>query len=324
MSNNLADKKVLLVGAGYMAVEYLKVLNSLNVPCTVVGRSIDSAKDCKEKTGVEVVIGGLESYICGCGEFLSSAIVAVGVEQLANVTKMLLQNGVKKILVEKPGGLDQNEISSVFEETKKQNAEVYIAYNRRFYSSTQKAKEIIDDDGGVTSFNFEFTEWSHQIINMETAPGVKENWLLANSSHVVDLAFFLGGEPKEISCYVAGGLSWHPSASIFAGAGTTKSGVLFSYQANWEAPGRWGAEILTKKHRLVFRPLEKLQIQKIGSVNIEFMEINDKLDIDFKPGLYDQVESFLKGHTVNLCTIGEQCEMTKVYNEMANYTVHDK
>ena len=42
-------------------------------------------------------------------------------------------------------------------------------------------KEIIAEDNGVTSFNFEFTEWSHEIEKLEKAPGVKENWFLANS-----------------------------------------------------------------------------------------------------------------------------------------------
>ena len=31
--------------------------------------------------------------------------------------------------------------------------------------------------------------------------------------HVVDLAFFLGGKPEEISTFISGSLDWHPSAS---------------------------------------------------------------------------------------------------------------
>ena len=65
--------------------------------------------------------------------------------------------------------------------------------------------------------------------------------------HVVDLAFYLCGKPDEISCYTTGGLNWHSAASVFAGAGITKKNVLFSYNANWGAPGRWGVEIMTKK-----------------------------------------------------------------------------
>ena len=40
-------------------------------------------------------------------------------------------------------------------------------------------------------------------------------------------------------------------AALVAGAGVTENGALFSYHANWEAPGRWSVEIMTKKRRLM-------------------------------------------------------------------------
>lgn len=98
---------------------------------------------------------------------------------------------------------------------------------------------------------------------------------------------------------------WHPQASIFAGAGTTENGALFSYQANWEAPGRWSVEILTKKHRLIFKPLEKLLMQKIGSVETEFLTIDDELDTEFKPGLYEQTKRFYERKVSDLCDVSE-------------------
>ena len=300
--------KLWLIGAGEMSVDYIKVLNALNVEYEVISRGEGSAQECTWKTGVPVMCGGVDAYLGDCAELPGSAIVAVGVEELANVTRSLLRSGVKKLLVEKPGGIDRDEILSVCEETKKCGGDVYIAYNRRFYASVRKAQEIIRDDGGVTSFSFEFTEWSHQIADLEKAPGIKENWLLANSSHVIDLAFFLGGKPKTMSCYKTGGLDWHPSGSIYAGAGVSVNGALFSYQANWEAPGRWGVEILTKKHRLIFRPLEKLQLQKIGSVNIEEVPIDDDLDCTFKPGLFLQTKTFIEGGESNMLGIEEQLE----------------
>jgi predicted dehydrogenase len=296
-----------------MAIDYVKVLDALKVSYQVIGRGLESAKECEEKTGVKVVIGGLERHVSDCKDFPSTVIVAVGVEQLANVVIMLLQNDVKKILVEKPGGLNADEIRSVAEETKKKNAEVYVAYNRRFFASTLKAQEIIREDGGVRSFHFEFTEWSHEIVKIKKAPGVKGNWLLANSSHVIDLAFFLGGKPKEISCYIGGELDWHPSGSIFTGAGISESGSLFSYQADWGAPGRWSVEVLTKEHRLIFRPLEKLQVQKIGEVAINEVAIDDNLDRTFKPGLFRQVEAFTDGDLSNLIRIEDQLDILKYY-----------
>lgn len=307
------NSELWLVGAGEMSVDYIKVLNELNVKYEVIGRGERSAKECTGKTGVPVICGGIETYLPDCGELPGSAIVAVGIEELASVTRSLLRSGVKKILVEKPGGIDKYEIHSVFEEAERSRADVYVAYNRRFYSSVKKAQEIIQDDGGVTSFNFEFTEWSHQIVDLEKAPGVKENWLFANSSHVIDLAFFLGGRPREMTCYKSGGLNWHPSGSIYAGAGISETGSLFSYQANWEAPGRWGVEVLTRKHRFIFRPLEKLQVQDTGSVAIQEVPIDDDLDTRFKPGLYAQVKAFMDGDSLRLVAVSEHCRNVEYY-----------
>lgn len=131
------------------------------------------------------------------------------------------------------------------------------------------------------------------------------------------MAFHLGGRPTRWSAYASGGLPWHPLASVFSGAGETDQGALFSYQANWEAPGRWGVEILTQQHRLIFRPMEKLQVQKIGSVAIEPVLLPHDLDERFKPGLYKQAQAFLGlAPADHLPTIDQQVEMLPVYMRM--------
>jgi len=312
MSDYLKVKNIWLIGAGYMAIEYSKVLQKMNMPFKVVGRGVKSAVEFKKKTGVAVQTSGIKNFLEQTEELPFAAIVALSVENLATATLLLLRRGIKRILVEKPAGLNLEELEELNREANKQKADVFVAYNRRFYASTLKAKEIINEDGGVTSFNFEFTEWSHIIKDLKKPDVVKKKWFLANSTHVVDLAFFLGGVPKKIKCYTTGGLSWHPSASIFCGAGITKQGSLFSYHSNWEAPGRWGVEILTKNHRLILRPLEDLYIQKIGSLISEKVIFDDSLDHKFKPGLYMQVETFFK-YPLNsyLCRLNDHYLMTK-------------
>lgn len=308
-----------LIGAGGMAVDYIKVLQALGKSFTVIGRSKESATACKKATGCEVIAGGLTDYLSRNPALPSHAIVAVGVEMLCETTLQLLDYGVRNILVEKPAGMNISEIEKIYLRSTEKKASVIVAYNRRFYTAALKALEIAEEDGGITSFNFEFTEWAHTIEPLKKGDGVKEKWFLANSTHVVDLAFYLGGRPKEISTFISGKLNWHPSASVFSGAGISEKGALFSYQANWESAGRWSVELLTKRHRLIFRPMEKLQIQNKGSVETEFVSIDDKLDIDFKPGLYRQVDAFIHGNTKEFCTIEEQCNNCKIYNKIAGY-----
>ena len=248
-----------------------------------------------------------------------TAIIAVGIDRLSACTLMLIQHDTKQILVEKPGGLLTKELESVRKLAKKYGSQVFVAYNRRFFASTLKAKEIIQEDGGVTSFNFEFTEWSHEIRSLSKPREIKERWFIANSSHVADLAFFLGGGPKHLKCFTSGQMDWHHSASVFSGAGVSENGSLFSYQANWDAPGRWGVEILTRNHRLILRPLEQLHLQKKGSTLIEKVEIDDALDITFKPGFYKQVKAFLKNETTAMMPLEKQLMMLTLYNKMGGY-----
>jgi predicted dehydrogenase len=315
MSGNIR-KKVLLIGAGQMAVDHFNVLMALNCHITVIGRSEGSAKTFGEKTGYKIEHLSLSGFLDTYKEEFDGAVIAVGMEQLAGTTAALLKHGIKNILVEKPAGMDTSEIRELAELAQSSKANVLVAYNRRFYSSVLKAKEIIDADGGVSSFNFEFTEWSHTIEPLKKYPGIKENWLLANSSHVIDLAFYLGGKPSEISCFASGKLSWHEH-SVFSGAGVAENGALFSYCANWDAPGRWGVEILTKNSRLILRPLEGLLLQQKGSVAILPVELENANDQNYKPGLFLQSKNFLEGNISSFKTIGEQAEMAELYSRIA-------
>ena len=130
----------------------------------------------------------------------------------------------------------------------------------------------------------------------------------------------MGGKPNEICSFTNGNLDWHPSASVFSGAGKSDKNALFSYHANWESAGRWSVEVLTKEHRLILRPMEKLQIQKRGTIVQEFDEsIDYSLDEKFKPGLYLQTKNFLENNFEFMCTIKEQEAFLNTYNQMANY-----
>lgn len=314
------NDKIWLVGAGYMGCEYVKVLAALKLPYTVIGRGEETAAACEAKTGCTVVHGGLKAFLETHPEPAGKAIVTSHADALASHTLALITHGVKDILVEKPGALSRKELERVMQAATAAGASVYIGYNRRCFASVQKAKELIVEDGGITSFCFEFTELGRQIAGLAHKPCIKERWFLANSTHVVDLAFHLGGEPMRLESITSGSCAWHPSAAIFAGSGVTGTGALFSYMSNWESAGRWGLEICTKERRLIFRPMEKLQVQMIGTFIADFVELDDRLDTAFKPGLYLQVEKFVRGPRTDLCTLEEQMRRLAFYNKIANYT----
>jgi predicted dehydrogenase len=310
MSNNLSERKsVLLIGTGPMAVAYAAVLKSLPVDLVVIGRGSESAALFENQVGLIPITGGLQKYLTSNTIDQSTFVInATGPESLMPSLKLLLDAGARNILVEKPAALSIEELAENKHYFEQKTAQIFVAYNRRFYASVRRAKELIDEDHGLLSVNFEFTEWAHKIEAINKAPGVKENWFFANSTHVIDLAFFFAGMPKEFGCYSSKGeLKWHPKTN-FAGAGITEKDVLFSYLANWESAGRWSVELLTNRRRFFLKPLEGLSVQMRGSMVVENVLFDDSLDQTYKPGVYLQTLAFLEGDDTRLLSLKQHIE----------------
>ena len=310
-----------------MAQAYAAVLQAQGVSFQVIGRSHASAEAFNQATGLSVYEGGLEVALASL-PVPQQAIVAVGVEQLAITARQLLAAGCQRLLLEKPGALTLSCLEDLQAVAKARVAQVFIAYNRRFYASVQQLREQVVADGGITSVVFEFTEWSHRLSDLRKAPGVMEHWLLANSTHVIDLAFHLIGLPAEGQwhAWTGGSLNWHPAAARFHGAGVSVRNVPFSYQADWEAPGRWGLELLTRQNRYLLRPMESLQAISLGSLEPKLIDLDDSLDSQYKPGLFRQCEAFLSqkldsGQSAHLCTLQEQLEACRIYYRIAGYAL---
>ena len=318
-SLDVRESVILLVGCGPMAVSYARVLVDMGVDFVAVCRSARSAQAFKDAVGRDAVSGGVEDFLRSSHQRIAMAFVAVDVFSLASVCSNLIAHNVKKILVEKPGAYCLSELIKLNKLAEEAGAQLYVAYNRRFYASVEAAKKYILEDGGVTSFSFEVSEWGWRVSEVSNHPAVKENWFLANTSHVVDLAFYLGGQPREIDCRRSGSLAWHPASSIFAGSGVSHSGALFSYSGNWVAPGRWGLEVLTTKRRLVFRPLETLKIQNVGSMDLIDDVFDDLLDKKYKPGLYVQLSKFIHSDMSSFSVLSEHVKLATIYAEMAGY-----
>lgn len=294
MSDNISGKDVWLIGAGPMSIDHAKVLQHVGVTPTVIGRGEQSAKNFEEATGLQVQLGGIDTYL---EKVLPTSktyiIIATGTEGLMPTLLKFKNLDFHRILIEKPAAISIEELLAHREDLLLIQEKVFVAYNRRFYPSVAKALELIAEDGGLQSMHFEFTEWSHKIEPLAKAPGVKENWFFANSTHVVDLAFFIAGQPKEWQAYSKKGtLTWHEK-SFFSGAGITENEVLFSYHSNWESAGRWGLELMTAKRKILLKPMEEVKMVERGTIAERSVELASEVHFQFKPGLLGQLEAFL-------------------------------
>lgn len=303
-----------VIGNGRMSQEYQRVLIGLQIKFLVICRS-------KDKMHNELGNYYFDGVDCALLEFQapSHAIVAVDIENLYGITCKLLDAGVKNILIEKPGSLYFHDLISLKEKSKAIHASIFIGYNRRHYASVQKCLEIIQEDDGVKSVKFDFTEVSSEITELELSNSVKNLWIIANSSHVLDLVFFMCGLPTTLYSSISGHIDWHPTGSKFGGVGFINSDILFSYFADWESPGRWGIELNTKKHKFILQPLEELKIMDLQSFEIKGVKLNDYYDKVYKPGIYAQTLNFMSNSSTNMCTLDEQINRYKIFSKIANY-----
>ena len=309
---------LLVVGAGPMGSAYVPILKTLGVDFAVVGRGITSASRLQDKYRVTVHTGGLKHYLCGRSAPYS-AIVAVPIEQLAACTEALALAGTKRILVEKPGALGTGDLSQLMTSLARTQARVWIGYNRRFLQSVLAARSMINEDGGVTSFFFEFSEWVDRVLASSASSQVKERWVVANSSHVIDLAFHLGGLPALLATWTEGSLIWHRSGERFTGAGSTEGGALFSYRSDWSSPGRWKLELNTSRRRLLLSPLEEVYEMRSGSGSFKLVAVNNEIDRKFKPGLFCQTKAFIEGDRDLMCSIKDQSRQMPLFEKIAGY-----
>jgi predicted dehydrogenase len=314
--------RVLVVGSGFMASEYLKVLSALECDVVIVGRGEEKITILRSiYPQFTYFAGGLDGFLKNSGEVPNYAINTTNIDQLKVTSCLLIEKGIKNILVEKPGDTSVEGLKEIQDSASENSSLVFIAYNRRFYASVLQLKNEVELDGGVKSVHFEFTEWLHTINPELFSEQALNRWMISNSSHVIDTAFALIGKPSVLNAIVSGQniISWHPSGCLFTGSGLSEQGIPFTYHSNWKAPGRWAIEINTERRKFYLKPMEKLQVQLLGSVQIEDFSINDQLDQDFKPGLYLQTKTFLNCEFEKLVNLNEQLKMTEVYNKIGGY-----
>lgn len=311
------NPEILLLGAGEMADRYIKSLKTLGVPAgniLVLGRSRKRADDFSLRHGVTCVHGGIKAL--KDLPIAKTAIVAVSLEQLYESTLALLEKGYKYILLEKPGALYRKELINIAQRSSHQGAQIFIGFNRRFYSSVSNVQSMISQDHGALSCFFDFTEIEAHVrqsaIDKNLGQEVLSRWGLVNSLHIIDLAFFLGGKPQRWEHHHGGELSWHPNAGIFCGSGITERNVFFSYLSTWQGAGRWGIELTTRERKLILRPIETLVVQKKGQFQLETYMPASAQEI-IEESIVGQVEAVLNCCAGNpadprLCSIEEAIE----------------
>jgi predicted dehydrogenase len=122
-------------------------------------------------------------------------------------------------------------------------------------------------------------------------PLVVENWMYANSIHIIDyLRIFCRGSVENVENVV----KWSPLDPRFVVAKVTfSSGDIGIYQAVWNAPGPWSVAVNTQSKRWEMRPLEQACVQTYKDRRSETIPTHE-WDTKFKPGIRLQAEEVVR------------------------------
>lgn len=312
----MKTQHILLFGTSLMAGHYAAVLKSLQQEVVVVGRDVQRLTDFAKRWGF-LPINRESKDLAVYVRDAQLIIIASAIESLSEVMNYCLEAGATRILVEKPGALNLDDLENI--QKLYPNAEVKIAYNRRYYNSLLSLRDHIKDDGGVLGCCFDFTDREKDILLSTKDVSVISKWGWANSSHVIDTAFYLIGLPTTLVSFQQGGYSQHPNGNMFSGAG--KSGdIVFSYMAGWASGGRWLVDIMTTKGRYRLSPMEQLQFCAKNQFEWQECPPKDQDDSQFKPGLYKMVVAALSEEGATLLpNIQEQILLGKIINKIFKY-----
>ena len=309
--------KILLIGAGEIAQEYVKTLLAMGISeIHILSRTEASAIKLCDKYSLEKAYGGGDETLDTIIDKFDAFIIATPIESLLPYLKKLTIAGKEKVLVEKPVSLSSYELNKFIAEFPKCSADV--ALNRLYFPSVQEMKKISEQQI-ITSVEFSFTEWIHRIDTEKFSDVELQRWGISNCIHVIATVFNIAGLPDKISTYVSNRnkIDWHSSGTVFTGAGITQAGIPFSYNSDWSSAGRWSITIRTTSGSYHFSPMEGMNYCPKGSITIE--NIVPVWESDIKCGFQPMLKAWLEGDKRSLVSIAELKKYIDVIETIFKY-----
>lgn len=190
------------------------------------------------------------------------------------------------VLVEKPAGYRLSDAEAIALAARERNRRVFVALNRRFLSSTLRARAEVDAINGTRFIKVQDQQNLKQAREMGKPAEVIANWMFANAIHTIDyLRMFGRGRVLRVDPVLA----WNPERpGIVVVRVEFESGDIGLYEGIWNGPGPWAVSVTTGHYRWEMRPLEQLETQVLGERPVR-MEA-DARDRDFKPGFRLQAQ----------------------------------
>ncbi|MAU63818.1 MAG: oxidoreductase [Flavobacteriaceae bacterium] len=288
-SKNMRKIKIAFIGAGNMTTEHIKCFyDEKNVELTgIFSRTRIRSESLSKLFNIK--------YVCDSVEELynktKADLVIVCVPILMN--KIICFEVFKypwMSLIEKPVGYNYSEAKEILLEQKKQEANSFVALNRRHYNSTTVAYNDFENIDGVRIVQIQDQEDLLLAQKANHPKLVLKNWMYANSIHLIDyLSVFCRGEVISVDNTIP----WSNKLFYVLSKIQYSSGDIGIYQCIWNGPGPWSVSISSLERRYEIRPLEKGFFQEKNSRIINEIDVSE-WDKNYKPGLRMQAYQAIK------------------------------
>jgi predicted dehydrogenase len=306
---------IAVIGAGYMAEEHIKAFSDIP-EVSIVGiysRTQERSDNLAKKHGIVKVYDSIRSLYEGT----QADLVIIAVPELS--VNAVCKEAFKypwQALIEKPVGYNLQDAEDIATAADNAGRQSYVALNRRHYSSTRAVLAEIDKLAGQRFV--QVMDQENPIIALEGGqpPLVVDNWMYANSIHIIDyLCVFCRGEVITVDHVI----KWDPQDPRFVMTKVNySSGDIGVYQAIWNGPGPWGVTVSTQAKRWEMRPLEQAASQVYKSRKSEPLPVHE-WDTKFKPGLRLQAEETIKalrGEKHSLPTLADGINTMKLVSKI--------
>lgn len=305
--------KVAVIGAGYMAAAHIKAFADIPEVALlgIHSRTRARAEVLAQMHGISQVFDSVDALYAGT----QADLVVIAVPELS-VNKVCMEAFAHpwQAVIEKPVGYNLSDAQEINAAAYRAGRKAYVALNRRHYSSTRAVAKAMEDVKGQRFVQVFDQENPIAALESGRPPLVVENWMYANSIHIIDyLCMFCRGEVTGVDHVI----QWDPNDPCFV---LTKiqysSGDIGVYQAIWNGPGPWGVTITTQAKRWEMRPLEQASSQLYKSRVSEPIPVHS-WDTQFKAGLRQQAEEAVKavrGEANSLPTLADGIATMKLVN----------
>jgi predicted dehydrogenase len=302
---------VAIVGAGYMAREHVRAFQ--DVPDVQIVGIHSRTRARAEELAAQFNIPAVCDLVSELYDITQADLVVVTVPELAmNAVSRACFEYPWVILLEKPAGYNLSDAEDIEAAARARNRRVFVALNRRHYSSTRTVLSDLKALSGLRFIRVQDQEDQISALQAGQPKRVVDNWMYANSIHVIDYFLMLG---RGKICAVEQIIPWTPDEPRYVVAKVSfDSGDVGLYEGIWNGPGPWAVSVNTPEKRWEMRPLEQAAFQIAGQRKLEVVE-SHPWDTQFKPGLRLQAEKAVaaaRGEANDLPTLQDAMESMRL------------